>query len=113
MQNKVILVGRLVKDVEVKSTENAKVGYIKIAVPRSYKNKNGEIETDFIDVTCFSLTAETAATYAHKGDLVGISGSLQNSSYEKDGETIYKTSVVAESISFLAKHKENETEEKN
>lgn len=111
--NQVILLGRLVKDIEIKTSENAKVGYIKLAVNRGYKDQEGKQITDFIDVTCFSLTAETVATYAHKGDLIAVKGQLQNSNYEKDGETIYKTSVIAEKIIFLSSKKDNETEKEN
>lgn len=112
MNNNVLLIGRLVKDPEVKTNEKAKFGYIKLAVTRNYKNENGEYESDFIDVTCFSHVAEYLSLYCKQGDLVGIKGRLQNSSFEKDGETIYKTSVVAESVSILAHKKNEETEEK-
>lgn len=102
MLNQVVLVGRLVKDPELRETENEKkVTHITLAVPRSYKNIDGEYETDFIDCTLWTGIAEATSEYCHKGDLLGIKGRLETGSYEKDGEKKYKTSVIAEKITYL------------
>ncbi len=108
MLNQVVLVGRLVKNPELKETEKGnKITSITLAVPRSYKNVDGEYETDFIDCTLWSGIAETTSEYCKKGDLLGIKGRLQSNSYEKENEKVYTTDVIAEKISFLSSKKNN------
>lgn len=109
MLNQVILVGRITRDPEVKTTENdKKVSNITIAIPRSYKNMNGEYDTDFIDITLWNAIAESTSEYCKKGDIVGVKGSLQTNSYEKnDGSKEFRLNVVAEKVTFLSKAKEN------
>ena len=99
MLNQIVLVGRLVSDPEINETEN-KVCNITLAVPRSYKNMNGEYETDFIPVTLWQGIAEQTTNYCKKGDLVGVKGRLQ----VREG----KVEVVAEKVTFLSSRKENE-----
>lgn len=102
MLNQVVMVGRLVKDPELKETESGKkVTHITLAVPRSYKNIDGEYDTDFVDCSLWIGVAENTAEYCHKGDLLGVKGRLQTSKYEKDGEIKYKTDVIAEKVTFL------------
>ena len=109
MLNQVVIVGRLVKDPELKETENGKkISNITVAIPRSYKNVNGEYETDFIDCTLWTGVAESTTEYCHKGDLVGVKGRLQTSSYEKDGQKKYITSVIVEKVTFLTTKKIDE-----
>lgn len=73
MLNQTVLVGRLVKDPELKETETGnKMTHITLAVPRSYKNVDGEYDTDFISCVLWKGIAENAVEYCHKGDLVGI-----------------------------------------
>lgn len=106
MLNQVVMVGRLVKDPELRETESGKkVTNITLAVPRSYKNTDGEYDTDFVDCTLWIGVAENTAEYCHKGDLLGIKGRLQTSKYEKDGQTKYKTEVIAEKVTFLTTKK--------
>lgn len=108
MLNQVVLVGRLVKNPELKETEKGnKITSITLAVPRSYKNVDGEYETDFIDCTLWRGIAETTSEYCKKGDLLGIKGRLQSNSYEKENEKVYTTDVIAEKISFLSSKKNN------
>lgn len=104
MINLVVLEGRLVKDVEVRYTENeVAVGNFTIAVPRSYKNQDGEYETDFLDCTIFKEKAESIQKYAHKGDLISVRGNLRKRSYEdKEGKKHYITEVFAEKVSYLS-----------
>ena len=113
MLNQTVLVGRLVKTPEVKETENGqKVSNITLAVHRSYKNVNGEYETDFVNCTLWGPIATNTAEYCQKGDMVGVKGRIETSSYEKDGETKYQTNVIAEKLTFLSSNKEK-TEEKS
>lgn len=109
MLNQLTLVGRLVRNPEVTTSNDTKYSHITIAVPRSYKNVNGEYETDFIDCTLWRGIAESTAEYCKKGDLVSIRGRLQSSVYEKDGKMVYKTDVIVEKISFLAIFRDKET----
>ena len=109
MLNQLILVGRLVRNPEVVTINDTKYSHITLAVPRSYKNINGEYETDYIDCTLWRGIAESTAEYCKKGELVSVRGRLQSSSYEKDGKTIYKTDVIVEKISFLSVFREKET----
>lgn len=109
MLNQVVLVGRLVRDPELRETEKGKkVTYVTLAVPRSYKNVDGEYETDFIDCTLWLGIAENTTEYCHKGDLLGIKGRIQSSTYEKDGEKKYKTDIIAEKVTFLTSKKADE-----
>ena len=111
MLNQVTLVGRLVRNPELLESNNTKLTHITLAVPRGYKNFNGEYETDFIDCTLWRGIALSTAEYCKKGDLLGIRGRLQSSNYEKDGKTIYKTDVIVEKITFLTTCKEKTSED--
>lgn len=111
MMNQVVMVGRLTKDPEVIETENGnKVSNIAIAVPRNFKNEEGVYETDFIEVTMWNGIAENAASYCHKGDIVGIKGRIQVDSYEKDGEKKTVQKVIAERLTFLSSKSKSEPE---
>ena len=95
MLNQIILVGRLVRDPEVsKGAKGTNFSHITLAVPRSYKNVDGEYETDFIDCTLFQLIATNAKEYCKKGDIVGVKGRLESRVYEKDGVKKYVTEVI-------------------
>ena len=107
MLNQIVLVGRLVKTDSDKEVSN-----ITLAVPRSYKNENGEYETDFVDCVLWNGIASQTAEYCKKGDLIGIKGRVQTSNYEKNGEVRKSMQVVAEKVTFLSsKSKENENED--
>ena len=110
MLNQIVLVGRLVKDVEVKELENGgNVSTITLAVPRSFKNAEGVYETDFIEVILWNNIATNTAEYCRKGDLVGIRGRVQTRIVEKEDETKYsKLEIVAEKITFLSSKKSEE-----
>ena len=85
MLNQIVIVGRLVKDPELRETDSGKkVTNITLAVPRSYKNVSGEYETDFIDCTLWTGIAENTSTYCKKGDLLGVKGRVQTRVYEKE-----------------------------
>lgn len=109
MLNQTVLVGRLVKNPELSETENGKkVSKITLAVPRSYKNVNGEYDTDFIECVLWSGIAESTVEYCQKGDLIGVKGRIQTRSVEKDDERKYYTDVIAEKVTFLSSKKEKE-----
>jgi single-strand DNA-binding protein len=102
--NKVVLIGRLTKDPELKFTPgngNA-VATFTLAVDRRMPNKDGVREADFIPIVIWGKQAESTANYMSKGKMVGISGRIQTRSYEsKDGGRRYITEVVADEIQFL------------
>ena len=111
MLNQTVLVGRLVSDPELRETDNGnKVTNITLAVPRSYKNVNGEYDTDFIPCVLWKGIAENTAEYVKKGDLIGIKGHLQTRNLELD-ENIKRQSVeiIEEKVTFLSS-KRQETE---
>ena len=107
--NQVVLVGRLTSDLEIKETESGKkLSTMTLAVQRSYKNVDGEYEADFVDIVIWDLVAENTVEFCRKGDLVGIRGRIQTSTYEADDGTKRKvTEVVADRVSFLSSKKEN------
>ena len=100
----------MVQDPELRQTENGrKVANITLAVPRSFKNSNGEYETDFINCVLWKGIAESTVQYCKKGDLVGIKGRIQSREYEMDEETKkHVTEVVAEKVTFLSSKKADE-----
>ena len=104
MLNKVILIGRLVRDVDLKYTaSNTAVANFTLAVDRGFKNANGEKVTDFIDITVWKQQAENCANYLSKGKMVAVEGSLQIRSYEtKDGQKRKIAEVVATNVQFLS-----------
>ncbi len=108
MYNFVQFIGRIVDEPDIKELENEKkVGNIKLAVQRSYKNAEGVFEADFIDVVLWNAMAQRAGEYCHKGDLIAVRGQLRNNNYEKeDGTKEYSNSVIADKILFLSKKKE-------
>lgn len=110
MLNQLVVIGRLVRDPELRTTDNGKnVTNITLAVPRSYKNINGEYETDFIDCVLWSGVAESTSEYCKKGDLVGVKGRVQTRKYEtEDEKTRLVTEVVAEKVTFLSNKKTKE-----
>ena len=103
MINNVTLVGRLTKDVELKYTpENQAVAQFTLAVNRTFKNANGERETDFINCVIWRQSAENFAKLAKKGNLIGITGRIQTRSYEnQQGQRVYITEVIAENFQML------------
>ncbi len=110
MLNQTVLVGRLVKEPELRQTENGKkVTNITLAVPRSYKNMNGEYDTDFISCVLWSGIAENTVEYVKKGDLLGVKGRIQTRTYEDvEANRKYITEVVAEKVTFLSNKSKDE-----
>lgn len=106
MLNQIILVGRLVREPELKSSENnKKYMVITLAIPRAFKNSNGDYDTDYIDCMLWDLTAKTTSEYCHKGDIVGIKGRIQSRVVEQDSTKRYYTDIIAEKVTFLSSRK--------
>ena len=103
MINNVTLVGRLTKDVELKYTPaNQAVAQFVLAVNRTFKNANGERESDFINCVIWRKSAENFANWVKKGALIGITGRIQTRNYEnQQGQRVYITEVVAENFQML------------
>jgi len=110
MINRVVLVGRLTRDPELKYTANgAAVASFTVAVNRSFTNAQGEREADFINCVIWRKAAENFSNFTNKGSLVGIDGRLQTRSYEnQQGQRVYVTEVVVENFSLLESRSEAE-----
>ncbi len=112
MLNQVVLVGRLVRDPELRTTEsNKSVTTVTLAIPRSFKNMNGEYDTDFIDCVLWENTAKSTTEYCHRGDIVGIKGRIQSRVVEKNDEKKYLTEIIAEKVTFLSSTSKNDKSE--
>jgi len=100
--NRVVLVGRLTADPELRYTPNGIASCkFRVAVNRPFKNE-GEQQADFISCVAWRKQAENLANYIKKGGLIGLEGRIQTGSYEgQDGKRVYTTDVVADSIQFL------------
>lgn len=105
MINNVVLVGRLTKDVEVKKTQSGlSVASFTIACDRRLSQEqknNNEQSADFISCVAWRGSADFLGQYSHKGDTVGIEGRIQTRSYDRDGQRVYVTEIVANSVSIL------------
>ncbi|EGW38998.1 single-stranded DNA-binding protein [Desulfosporosinus sp. OT] len=104
MLNRVVLVGRLTKDPELRySPSGVAVANFTLAVDRKFKNAQGEKETDFIPCVVFRQLAELCANYLAKGKLASVDGRIQIRTYnDKDGQKRWVTEVVAEDVHFLS-----------
>ena len=76
-----------------------------LAVPRSYKNSEGQYETDFITCKLWQSVAQNTADYCKKGDLVGIRGRIETSNYETEEGRKYLTEIIADKVTFLSNKK--------
>ena len=103
MINRVVLVGRLTKDPEFRTTQSGiDVATFTLAVNRNFTNAQGEREADFINIIVFRKQAHNVNDYLSKGKLAGVDGRIQSRSYEnQEGRRIFVTEVVADSVQFL------------
>ena len=109
MLNQIVLVGRLVRDPELRESEGGKkFTNITLAVPRNYKNIDGEYETDFVDCRLWTGVAENTAEYCKKGDLLGVKGRIETRQFEKEDEKKYLTEIIAEKVTFLSNKRNDE-----
>jgi single-strand DNA-binding protein len=101
--NKIILVGRLTKDPEIRSTSAGfATANFTVAVNRRYKNKEGGYDADFLPCVAFRTTAEFIGKFFKKGSLIGLEGSVQTRSYDaQDGTKRYVTEVNVENVEFV------------
>lgn len=106
MLNKVILIGRLTKDPELKSLPNGvSVATFTLAVDRSFTNQQGEREADFIPIVTWRGLADTCGKYLNKGRLTAVSGRMQTRNYDTpEGQKRYITEVVADEVQFLERN---------
>lgn len=102
MYNKAILIGRLTGDPELKTTPSGvSVCSFSLAVDRRFKDKNGERQADFINIVCWRQQAEFVSKHFHKGDPMGIEGSIQTRNYEdRQGNKRTAVEVVADQVFF-------------
>ncbi len=110
--NRVVLVGRLTRDPEVRTMPNGNaVANFSIAVNRNFKNKEGNVEADFINIVVFGRQVESISKYVFKGSQVGIEGRIQTRTYDaQDGTKRYVTEVVADNVEFLGSKSNSDKE---
>ena len=103
MLNKVILIGRTTKDVDLRKTSSGTaVATFTLAVDNRFVQKDGQNTADFISCVAWNSTAEFMNNYVKKGSLVAVEGRIQTRNYEgQDGKRVYVTEVVADSVQFL------------
>lgn len=104
MINRAVLVGRLTRDVEVRKTQSGiSCAMFTVACDRNRKRDENSSEptADFISCVAWRQPADFLGQYAHKGSLVGVDGRIQTRNYEKDGQRIYMTEVVADQVRLL------------
>jgi len=103
--NRIILMGRLTREPEVKVTSSDKTTTtFGLAVDRPFKNREGKTEADFINIVTWNKTAEVAGNYLHKGERCLVEGRLQIRSFDgNDGKKHYMTEVVADRMEFIEK----------
>ena len=108
MTNNVVLIGRLVRDVDLRQTSTGKMmTYFTLAVNRNFKNEQGEQAADFIGCVAFDKKAENMARFLSKGSLIAVEGRISTRNFQgNDGKTVYVTEVVASSITFLESKKQ-------
>lgn len=108
MLNKVILMGRITHDLEVKQTPSgASVVSFSVAVERSFKDQNGERQTDFINCVAWRQQAEFIGRYFRKGRMIAIEGNLRTRTYDdKNGVKHYVTEVYVDNVSFTGEKAE-------
>lgn len=102
MYNRVILMGRLTRDPELRTTQSGTtLCRIGIAVERNFAKQGQERQTDFFDITCWGQQADFVSKYFSKGRMIHVEGRLQNDNYtDQNGNKVYRTSIVAERIDF-------------
>lgn len=111
--NKIILLGRMIKDPELRTVDTGDKVYTKfiIAVDRNFKSVDGTIKADFIPVILWGKKAEVICKYLKKGNCISLSGRLRTGSYDdKDGNRKYIAEVIAEDFKFVGGRKENQME---
>lgn len=113
MLNRVVLIGRLTANPELRHTQSGvATASFTLAVDRPFTNQNGEKETDFINIVTWRKLAETCANYLSKGRLTAVEGRIQVRSYDNnEGRRVYVTEVVADNVRFLESGNRNRQQE--
>ena len=113
--NKVIIIGRLVRDPEMRTTASGTNSTtFTVAVSRTYTNQNGERDTDFLNCVAWRKQAENIAKYCTKGTQVAVEGRIQTRSYDaQDGTKRYVTEIIADNVTFLGGKGSNVSENEN
>mgnify|MGYP002765862444 FL=1 len=100
--NKVIMIGRLTKEVALNTTGAKPVGKFTIAVNRDFKNKDGKYDADFINCVAFDKRAEVIAKHFSKGSQIALTGSWRTGSFDgKDGNKVYTNELFVDSFEFI------------
>ena len=109
MLNQVVLVGRIVYDLELKKNDSGKKYLsLMLAIPRSFKNIEGTYDTDFIRCIVWDNVASNTSEYCKKGDIVGLNGRLQSRLVERNDKKENIMEVIGEKVTFLTSSKEKE-----
>jgi single-strand DNA-binding protein len=111
--NQVILMGRLTRDPDLKTVKDSTVCNFSIAVDRKFKSASGERQADFINCIAWRQTGEFIGKYFNKGSMILLTGSMQTSTWEKDGVKQYKTEVVVDQAEFTGEKKEHKNDTRN
>lgn len=112
--NRVDLIGRLVNDPEVKTLQNGKLmARFRIAVRREFKDPDGEIRADFMQIVSFHH-AEAIEKYLHKGERCAVVGRIQTGSFKnRDGHNVYTTDIIADRVEFLDKRSNQQNQQQS
>ena len=115
MINRVVLVGRLTRDPELRTTGSGiSVATFTLAVDRQFTNSQGERGADFISCVIWRKSAENFCNFTSKGSLVGVDGRIQTRSYDnKDGQRVYVSEVVVDNFALLESRKDHEARGQN
>lgn len=107
--NKVFILGRVGKDVEVKEVGGVKCAAFTIATSERYKDKNGEVKenTEWHNIVAWRTTADICERFVHKGDQVYVEGKIKYRTWESNGEKRYATDIVADKVELLGKREAN------
>lgn len=110
MINRVVLIGRLTRDPELRRTpQGDAVTSFTLAVNRNYTSKDGQEQADFINCVVWKKSAENVEKYCSKGSLVGVEGRIQTRSYDNSqGQKVYVVEVICDSVQFLDTRKSNQ-----
>lgn len=107
--NKIVIIGRLTRDPELKSTNaGTSVCNFSVAVDRTYRDKEGNRPTDFFDISVFGATAEFVSNYFKKGSSIAVSGAMESRKFvDKDGNNRIAWSLHADEVNFCGSKSEN------
>lgn len=117
MINRVVLVGRLTRDVEVRKTASGlSVATFTVACDRRMargQDRNNQQSADFISCVAWRQAADFLGSYARKGALVGVEGRIQTRSYDRDGQKVYVTEIVCDTVNLLESKSQSQSRAQN